>query len=274
MIPPQPKKYLKNPIFISYTSLSDFIKCHRAYYLKNIYRDSKTGNRILIASPYMSLGSVVHDSVKWILDMGGQVTAKQAEEKFRNFWLKFRGKRGGFETREDEAVFGRRGLNMLENFFKNKNVLEKAVPGLVFPKYLLADKLVLIGNFDFVGEREDRSLHVVDFKTGTKDEKDPLQLYIYAILAESNYQKPVSTASYWYLDRDDKPRPIVLDLLEPQLEWLKEKAGQVKQAIEKGEWVCLKNCRDCQAYQAILEGKGEFQFTDEKFKKDIYFLAL
>ena len=161
---------------------------------------------------------------------------------------------------------------MLVNFLKNKNVLEKPAANVVFPKYSLLDNLVLIGNFDFVGELKDGSLHVVDFKTGAKDVTDPLQLYIYAILAESNLGREVSAASYWYLDRDDEPRPIVLDPLEPQLKWLKEKAGQVKQAIEKGEWVCLKNCRDCQSYQAILEGKGEFQFTDQKFKKDIYFL--
>lgn len=279
MIPPQPKKYIKNPIFLSYTSLKDFLNCPRAYFLKNVYRDSKTGNRILIASPYMSLGSVVHDTLKWILDMGGQVTERGAEEKFRNFWLKFRGKKGGFESREDEATFGKRGLNMLDNFLKNFGSLEKSAPGMVFPKYYLPDNLVLIGNIDFLGEREDGSLHVVDFKTGVNDEKDPLQLYIYAILAEANLQKEVTAASYWYLDRDDAPRPIVLDPLEPQLEWLKGKAKELKKAIEKGEWICIKNdapsgasCRDCRDYQAILDGKGEFQFTDQKFKKDIYFL--
>lgn len=29
---------------------------------------------------------------------------------------------------------------------------------------------------------------------------------------------------------------------------------------------------ECQKYQTIIDGKGEFQFSDNDFKKDIYFL--
>jgi len=114
----------------------------------------------------------------------------------------------------------------------------------------------------------------LDFKTGSQDEKDPLQLYIYAILAEANLGKKVSKASFWYLDREDEPREIVLDPLEPKLKWLQEKAKAVKEVLEKGEWICIKEemCRDCQDYQAILEGKGQFQFSDYRYKKDIYYL--
>ena len=115
----------------------------------------------------------------------------------------------------------------------------------------------------------------MDFKTGANDEDDPTQLYIYAILAEANLEKSVSAAGFWYLDREDQPKDIVLDPLEPKLEWLKEKALEVKKALEKGEWVCIKGdqlCRDCRDYQAILDGKGEFQFSDYRYKKDIYYL--
>lgn len=272
--------YINNPIFLSYTSLKDFLNCPRSYYLKNIYKDAKTGFRIQIASSYLSLGSTVHDAVKWYLDIEGQTTYPQLEKKFRNFWLKFRGKRGGFVSDDEEATFGKRGLLMLDNFFKNAKVLEKCAPNIVFPKFNLLDNVVLIGNFDFVGERQDGSLSVCDFKTGATDEKDPMQLYIYAILAEANFEKEVTKASFWYLDRDDKPREIVLDPLEPKLEWLKEKAKELKEAIGRGEWVCVKSsvsggenlCRECKAYQAVLDGKGEFMFSDYKFKKDIYFL--
>jgi len=268
-------EYIKNPIFVSYTSLKDFLNCPRAYYLKNIYKDPKTGFRLQIASPYLSLGSTVHDSVKWFLDMKGQATSDQLIQKFRNFWLKYTGKRGGFASREEEGNFGSRGLKMLENFYKNWQVLGKGAPAITFPKYPLLDNMVLMGNFDFVGEKTDGSLQIVDFKTGANDEKDPIQLYIYAILAEANLEKEVSAASFWYLDRDDAPKDIVLDPLEPKLEWLKEKSKELKQAIEGGMWVCIKGdqvCRDCKDYQAIIDGKGEFQFTDYRYKKDIYYL--
>lgn len=272
MIPKPKIGYIKNPIYISYTSISDFLKCPRTYYLKNIYRDPKTGNRLQLASPYLSLGSTVHDAAKWYLDMGGQVTFEQLDGKFRNLWLKYRGKRGGFASKEEEAVFGKRGLKMLSNFFKNAGKLERKTHKMDFPKLHLFEEVVLMGNFDFVGEMQDGSLHVLDFKTGAKDEKDPLQLYIYAILAEANLGKKVARASFWYLDREDKPRQIVLDLLEPKLEWLKEKAKEVKQAREEGMWVCKNGEELCRDYQAIIDGKGEFQFTDFRYKKDVYFL--
>lgn len=237
--------------------------------------------KIQIASPYLSLGSTVHDSVKWFLDMKGQATSEQLISKYRNFWLKYRGKRGGFSSREEEGNFGTRGLKMLDNFLKNWQVLERSAPPVSFPKLHLFEDVVLMGNFDFVGEREDGYLHVVDFKTGAKGEDDPTQLYIYAILAEANLGKSVSAASFWYLDREDKPREIVLDPLEPKLEWLKEKGKELKQAIQDGRWVCIKGlapdgaglCRDCEDYQAILDGKGEFQFTDFRYKKDVYYLS-
>lgn len=267
--------YIKNPIFVSYTSLKDFLKCPRAYYLKNIYRDPKTGFRLQLASPYLSLGSTVHDAIKWFLEMEGQATKGQLIQKFRNLWLKYTGKKGGFSSREEEGTVGKRGLLMLENFFKNAAVLEKKKHDISFPKYPVLENIILVGNFDFIGEKADGTLHVCDFKTGANDEKDPMQLYIYAILAEANLAKPVISASFWYLDREDKPRDIVLDPLEPKLEWLKEKGKELKKAVDEGMWVCVRGeglCRDCKDYQAILDEKGEFQFTDYRYKKDVYYL--
>lgn len=275
MITKPKQEYIKNPIFISFTSLKDFLNCPRSYYLKNIYRDPKSGNRIQVASPYLSLGSIVHDSVKWFLEIDEKPTLDGLIRKYRGLWPKFSGKRGGFSTREEEGNFGSRGLKMLENFYKNWQVLGKGAPAITFPKYPLLDNMVLMGNFDFVGEKMDGSLQIVDFKTSVNDEKEPLQLYIYAILAESNYGKNVTSAGFWYLDRDDEPREIVLDPLEPKLEWLKEKAKELKKAIEERMWVCSRGdelCRDCKDYQAIVDGKGEFQFTDHRYKKDVYYL--
>lgn len=269
-------EYIKNPIYLSFTSLKDFLKCPNAYYLKNIYKDPKSGLRVQIASPYLSLGSTVHDSVKWFLDMKGQLTKDQLFTKFRNFWLKYRAKRGGFISRDEEAQFGNRGLKMLDNFLANWTVLGKPAQVITFPKMNLVDNIILMGNFDFVGEREDRTLHIVDFKTGAKDEEDTLQLYIYAILAEANLGKDVSAASFWYLDREDKPKEIVLDPLEGKLKWLVEKGKELTEALAKNKWICIKAdqgfCRDCRDYQAVIDGSGEFQFTDFRYKKDIYYL--
>lgn len=279
MIPSQQKQFIKNAIFLSNTSLNDFSSCPRTYYLKNIYKDPKSGLRLQIASPYLALGATVHDTIRWYLDLEGQVTKDQLLKKFENFWLKFSGKRGGFPGKDEEETFKTRGLKMLANFFDNAKALGKALPLPSFPKYLLLEDVVLTGNLDFLAESPDRTLHIIDFKTGTKDEDSALQLYIYAILAEANLQKPVSKVSFWYLDRDSEPKEVILDPLDKTLDFLKEKAIELKAAIKEGRWVCKNNtlpgegfCRECQAYQDILDGKGEFVFTDYKFKKDVYFL--
>jgi len=267
--------FVKDALFISYTGLKDYTRCPRSFYLKNIYRDPKTGYKLQVASPYMTLGAIVHDVIKWYLQMQGQVSKEQLIQKYRNLWLKYRGKRGGFATREDEASFGKRGLKMLDNFFANTKVLEPNLKTDDFLKFKIDETTFLNGRIDFLGTLPDGSIHVLDFKTGSKDEEDSLQLYIYAILAESNLQKSVTKISYWYLDRDSSPKEAVLDSLEEKLEWLRKKAKEIKAMIEQANWICIKDpklCQDCQSYQAIIDGKGEFQFSDDAFKKQVYYL--
>lgn len=276
MIAKTDNSFVKDALFISYTGLKDYTRCPRSFYLKNIYRDPKTGYKLQIAGASMTLGAILHDVFKWFLQMDRQVTKEQLIQKYRNLWLKYRGKRGGFATREDEASFGKRGLKMLDNFFANTKVLEPNLKTDDFLKFKIDETTFLNGRVDFLGQLPDGSIHVLDFKTGSKDEEDSLQLYIYAILAESNLQRKVSKISYWYLDRDSNPKEAVLDSLEEKLDWLKKKAKEIKAAIEQASWVCIKDpelCKDCQAYQDIIDGKGEFQFSDDSFKKQMYSLS-
>ncbi len=267
--------FIKDAIFLSYTSLNDFAKCPRTYYLKNVYRDPRNNYKLQIASPYLTLGSVVHDTINWYIDSSQRPTPEQAVCQYRNFWQKYRGRRGGFTTLEDEASFGKRGLLMLDNFLQHAGDLGKSAPPAHFPKIVVEGKVVLTGNMDYVEELSDGTLHIIDFKTGTKDEDDPTQLYLYALLAESYFGKRVSKISYWYLDRDDAPKQAILDPLEKTLDWLQEKGREIKLAWEKNEWECSHPegpCRDCQDYTAIIEGKGEYVFTDHKYKKEVFYL--
>ena len=119
MIPRKQSKYVKDAIFLSNTSLSDFLSCPKAYYLKNIYRDSRNNYRLQIASPYLSLGATVHDVIKWYLTSEDVPSLEGTEQKFHDLWGKYSGKRGGFIIPSDEEEFIKRGLKILENFVKN-----------------------------------------------------------------------------------------------------------------------------------------------------------
>ncbi len=268
--------FIEKPIYISYTSLSDFLKCPRAYFLKNIYRDSRQGFKLQIINPYLVLGSTVHDTLKWYLESLEKPSREETLSKYRNYWRKYRLKRGGFNNLEEEITFGTRGIKMLNNFLDNAKCLEPCAPFLQFPKINLVENIIMIGNFDFVGECADGTLHIVDFKTGAHDEDSAVQLYIYAVLAEHCFKKKVSKASFWYLDRDDGPREIVLDPLNGQIEWLKEKSLELKRAVDENVWVCAREkdgfCRDCRDYQLLLDNKGEWLFSDFRYKKEIYYL--
>ncbi len=275
MVPSYKKEFIKDAILISHTSLTDYLKCPRSFYLKNIYRDPRQGYKLQIASPNLTLGAIIHDTIKWYLEAEVKPTKEETVKKFRNLWCKYRLKKGGFSSAQEEATYGKRGLKMLDNFLSHVSILEPCAPFLHFPKFKLIDNVILFGNMDFIGKCKDGTLHVVDFKTGIHDEDSALQLNIYAILAEANLQIPVSKASFWYLDRDDGPKSIVLDPLDGQIEWLRQKGLELKISIKEGNWICVKSpdlCRDCQSYQAILEGKGEYLFADDAFKKEVYFL--
>ncbi|MCL5784527.1 MAG: PD-(D/E)XK nuclease family protein [Patescibacteria group bacterium] len=275
MINHRPNTFVKDALFLSHTSLNDFLICPRTFFLKNVYRSPKTGYKIQITSPFLALGATIHDTIKWYLEIGENSSLLKTEDQFRNHWWKYHGKRGGFVSREEEAAFGTRGLKMLENFTQNQACLGSRIPLPVFPKYPLSEGVILHGNMDYIGKLSDGSLQVIDFKTGSKDEDNPMQLYIYAILAENYFRKEVSRASFWYLDRDDNPKEVVLDSLEAKIDWLTQRGQEIKKAIEENNWQCIQGeslCRDCRDYGAILEGKGELVFIDHAYKKEIYFL--
>ena len=50
-------------LWVSHSSIGDFIKCPRAYYLHNIYR-TKDNRKINTVSPALSLGIAVHDTLE------------------------------------------------------------------------------------------------------------------------------------------------------------------------------------------------------------------
>ena len=51
-------------VWVSHSSMGDFLKCPRAYYLHNVYKNPDTGRKITIVSPALSLGSAVHKTLE------------------------------------------------------------------------------------------------------------------------------------------------------------------------------------------------------------------
>ena len=51
-------------VWVSHSSITDFLKCPRAYFLHNIYKSPKTGHKITIVSPPLALGQTVHEIIE------------------------------------------------------------------------------------------------------------------------------------------------------------------------------------------------------------------
>src|SRR5579864_7394785 len=61
-------------VWVSHSSMGDFIKCPRAYFLHNVYRNA-SGRKINIVNPHLSLGIAVHETLEGLLNY-------KAEERF------------------------------------------------------------------------------------------------------------------------------------------------------------------------------------------------
>jgi hypothetical protein len=267
----------RNTIWVSHSSLSDFENCPRLYYLKNIYRDPKTNNRLQLVNPYLSLGSSVHNTLESLSDISISKRKKLSWlKKFDEEWIG--GKKGGYGSIEKEKFFYNRGIKMIKMAQKSEILYRQAYkfPANFLPKTTLFPGVELVGSLDWAEILEDNSLHIVDFKTGAKEEKDTsLQLPIYRLLAENNFESTVSKLSYWYLDKEKLPQQKEVPELSECLDKIKKRAQVMVDGIKNKAFACTSNyrtCFKCRDYEKILTGEAEFIGSDPVRKKDLYYL--
>lgn len=267
-------------VWVSHSSISDFLVCPRAYYLRNVYKDPKTGNKITVTSPALSLGQAVHEVVESLSVLPVEDRLKiSLLKKFDVAWEKVSGKLGGFKSKEDEETYKERGRVMLKRVEEHPGpILNKAVklPSDFIPNYYLSeeDEIILCGKIDWLEYVEATdSVHIIDFKTGKNEEDgESLQLPIYLLLATNLQSRSVSKASYWYLDKSDdlieKELPNIVDSKDKVL----TVARRIKLARQLNHFVCPKNgCMKCRPLERVLKNEGEKVGTSDT-RQDIYVL--
>jgi ATP-dependent helicase/DNAse subunit B len=267
--------------WVSHSSISDFLKCPRAYYLRNVYKDPRTGHKMTIMSPPLALGQAVHEVIESLATLPVEERLKiSLVKKLDPVWLKITGKKGGFKNHEEEMQYRERAIQMLINLQEDPGpILRKAIKiksTMNLPNYYLSeeDNIILCGKIDWLEYDENTdSVHIIDFKTGKNEEKeDSLQLPIYLLLAENTQTKKVSGVHYWYLDRDDgmvdKPLPDIKESYEK----VYKVAKRIQLARKINHFKCPKDgCYACRPYERILKGEGELVATSET-RQDIYVL--
>lgn len=272
-----PEKNKFKAIWVSHSSMGDFVKCPRAYFLHNVYKDPKTGRKINITSPAMSLGIAVHAVIEPLAQTKAEDRMSQPLlDIYEKEWKKVTGKRGGFLTQEEEDEAKERGKKMIERILAHPEPLVKKALRMKeeLPWYYLSEKddLILCGKVDWMQYvPEDDSVHILDFKTGKHDEKgESLQLPIYHLLVHNCQKRKVSGASYWYIDRDNAPKTVELPDLDEAYKRVYEVALQVKKARESKVFECPKGgCMQCAPFEAILNGEAEYVGVGE-YNQDLY----
>ena len=242
----QQDKY--SAVWVSHSSINDFLKCPRAYFLHNVYKNERN-KKINIVNPHLSLGIAVHETLEGLLAYGaGDRFKKPLLQTFEENWAKISGKVGGFKNAQEEMEVKARAKKMIERVTENPGPLEKLAVKLAAhandmpPNFYLSEKdnIILSGKIDWLEYvPEDDSVRVIDFKTGKNDEdKDSLQLPIYALLLNALQKRKVSGAAYWYIDRNNEPTEVPLPDLLTSKNRVLEVALKIKEAREKQAFAC------------------------------------
>ncbi|MDP2741479.1 MAG: PD-(D/E)XK nuclease family protein [bacterium] len=260
-----------NALWVSHSSIGDYLKCPRAYFLHNIYR-SKDNRKINIVSSFLSLGSAVHETLESLANYKAEERfSHPLEASFEENWKKFSGKTGGFKNEEEEENAKERARQMILMVEKNPGPLAQKTVKLrpssnnMPPNFFLSEEenIILNGKIDWLEYiPDDDSIRIIDFKTGKNDEDgQSLQMPIYILLLNALQKRKVSGASYWYLERSDKPSPVALQDTFSAREKILSIARQIKSAKEQNIFEChhgKDGCFACQPYEKILRNEAEF----------------
>jgi len=266
-------------IWVSHSSISDYLKCPRSYYLRNVYRDPKTNHKISVMEPALALGQVVHETIDTQSKLPTDERFKKSLiETFNSLWLTVSGQKGGFKDVIQEEQFKKRAQNIINRVINHPGpLIHKAIKiRQELPYYWLSEtnNIILCGKVDWLEYLEEiDSVRIIDFKTGKFDE-DPesLQLPIYYLLASHTQTKKVSAISYWYLDRDDEPLDMDLPDEDKSYSRILEIANKIVLARKLGHFKCKEDgCRACRPYEVVVSGKATLVGLND-FGQDLYII--
>ncbi len=263
----------KPDLWVSHSSIHDYLTCPRAYWIRHLYRNPKTNNKVNIINPALALGSIVHQVLEALSVVKVEDRLKQPLlEQYEKAWEQIRGEKGGFESPEQELEYKNRGAIMINRVLFHPGPIEQkavklASPDSLPPRYYLSPEegIILCGKIDWLEYApQDDSVHIIDFKTGKNEEdEDSLQLPIYALLVKNCQNRKVSKISYWYLESDNEPKEMPFPNLDTAHEKILTIAREIRAAREKGHMVCPKGgCFACRGLEQIVAGKAKFIATE------------
>lgn len=274
-----PDKFIAT--WVSHSSISDYLECPRGYYLKNVYKDLKTGHKITLMSPPLALGQAVHSTLEALSEIPrDERFSMPLPNLFKQEWEKVSGKRGGFFSEASENKYRMRGDSMIARIYNHPGPIGNLSVKIqkTLPNFWLSEKeeIILCGKVDWLEYLPGQdAVHIIDFKTGKQQEEiSSLQLPIYHLLVHECQKRKVVKASYWYLEHNDELTEKELPSLDDAREKILHVSRKIKLARQLKKFDCpkgLSGCYACIPMERILKGEGECIGSDE-FRRDVYIL--
>ena len=267
-----------NAVFISPSSISDFKACPQAYFYHYVYRSPKSGLKIQVINPKLSLGATVHDTLhKFLYTQSVVKTDDQLINIVNWYWQKVSGEKGGFASQKEESLYKAKALKMLDTFWNNQHFKSTRPVKLPdFPKVNLGKDLILTGKLDWIEKLGEKLYQIVDFKTGQREEKsDSLQLPIYAVIASDYLKGAKIQASYWYLGKENHLREFKLPELDETITKLKSIGIQIMSARHTKSFGCSsgnESCWACRDLIAVTKGQAKLVSVNFARKQEIYII--
>ncbi len=268
-------------VWVSNTSIRNFLECPRAYYLKNVYRDPQTNNKIKIINPPLAMGQVVHEVLESLSKLPVNKRFQESlQGKLDKAWKKIAGEKGGFPNKEVEQEYKKKARGMISKVTQTPGPLKRLAVKIQMdlPHYWLSKEkgIILCGKIDWLEYLPEKdAVHIIDFKTGKKNNKsDDRQLAIYQLLVSNTQKRPVEKASFWYLKDHNVPTPKKLPDLDESKKEILEIAQKIKLARQLQRFKCPqgeKGCFACRPLERVIKGEGKLVGTDE-YDNNVYIL--
>jgi RecB family exonuclease len=145
------------------------------------------------------MGNHVHDTLKEFLTTV-PLDERNMETMVRLLRKNWRRYRIGFRGQEDERRWAQKALRQLSSFVTSHDVRIRPYLVEAWFETEITPGLFLHGRIDRVDLEADRTLHVIDYKTGNAPEtSDWTQLYLNALVLSRKMAYPVTKASFIYL---------------------------------------------------------------------------
>jgi len=107
-------------LWLSHSSISDFLNCPRLYYLKNVYKDPKTGHKITVMKPPLALGLIVHQIIE---EISKKPTDQRLKVPLKKYGQKFQVKKEDLKSKPKKMNIKKGDLKCLKILKKTPDLL-------------------------------------------------------------------------------------------------------------------------------------------------------